>query len=264
MHTPSNWTVAVHEKCWGSDLEHQVSTSRWKARQLCRLALGALCCALSMGASCRPHDGDLPRAESSPPRVSPPGKASAAEDRRAVVVRRGFPAIISRSEWGALPAQAALLRPHQIRLLTLHHTAGRLGKAADARRQMRSIQRFHQRSRGWGDIAYHYLIAPSGTIFEGRASAYQPDTATDYDTKGHLGICLMGNFEEQPPTPEALLSLKHLAAYLLDAYRLPESALGQHRDFAATACPGRLLTDWFQEEGRKSILKATHERSSTR
>ena len=70
---------------------------------------------------------------------------------------------------------------------------------------MRAIQRWHL-ARGWATIGYHFVVSPSGRIFRGR-----PVDRLGAHVLGHnagtVGICLMGNFETERPTPAALRSL---------------------------------------------------------
>ena len=78
---------------------------------------------------------------------------------------------------------------------------------------MRAIQRWHL-ARGWATIGYHFVVSPSGRIFRGR-----PVDRLGAHVLGHnagtVGICLMGNFETERPTPAALRSLEHTCRRLV-------------------------------------------------
>jgi len=54
--------------------------------------------------------------------------------------------------------------------------------------------------RKWTDIPYHFLIAPDGTIYEGKSVYTVGETATEYDPTGHLLITCLGNLEVQEPS----------------------------------------------------------------
>jgi hypothetical protein len=165
--------------------------------------------------------------------------------------------LVVRSDWGASAALPELMESHgpEIRHVTIHHTAGRNKPNQDERAVLRGIQRFHQGEKSWGDIAYHFLIGPSGAIYQGRDLAFASDTATGYDPKGHLNISLLGNFEEEQPTPEALASLVLVAAHLMSEFDLPPSQLRTHRRVAATLCPGEHLEAWLKAEGEAAIAE---------
>lgn len=91
-------------------------------------------------------------------------------------------------------------------------------------------------------VGYHYLIAPTGEVYQTRAIgedgchciAFDEGEHTSFN-KSSVGICLMGNFEFEDPTPEQIKSLEGLLKNLK-----PQRILG-HRDVASTLCPGKSL-----------------------
>ncbi|HMB95683.1 MAG TPA: peptidoglycan recognition family protein, partial [Tepidisphaeraceae bacterium] len=56
-----------------------------------------------------------------------------------------------------------------------------------------------------------------------------------------IGICLVGNFDIERPTPRQMQSLAKLTAYLMRTYNISESNVLGHRDTKPTDCPGRNL-----------------------
>jgi hypothetical protein len=146
--------------------------------------------------------------------------------------------IVSRSGWSARPP---LRDPTPIETPTprlwVHHT----GAEQHGAQGVRDIQRYHQASKGWNDIAYSFLIDDDGTIYEGRGAGVA-GAHTEGDNSSSHAACLMGNFDERPPTAEAVASLVWLARHGRDAgWWVP--TLGGHRDApgAQTACPGAHL-----------------------
>jgi hypothetical protein len=142
----------------------------------------------------------------------------------------------------------------EIKKIVVHHTAETgvsTGKSSE--QVVNGIYSYHAKARGWGDIGYHFIIAPDGTIFEGRAGG-------DFVVGGHvycsntqtIGIALMGNFQTQSPGEDQLEALEKLIAGLSKKYNIDPSAesafhgefspvvLG-HRDLGSTACPGENL-----------------------
>lgn len=161
-----------------------------------------------------------------------------------------------RAQWNAAPPNPGLV-PHRVERITIHHTATRQVGGEAAKKAIRSFQRLHQHHprKSLPDIAYHYLIAADGVIYEGRDVKMRGDTHTAYDPTGHLLICLLGNFERDKPTVEQLSSLAKLTAWALDQYKLEPKTISVHRDHAATACPGKNLTKWIADGELTSKVK---------
>lgn len=182
----------------------------------------------------------------------------------ALAVALLFPAaaageVLSRADWGAKPALAGQA-PHEVRRITLHHTAVRANPGRALAAKMRGLQRFSQsdelfadgrRKRVWPDVPYHFYIDADGRIAEGRDLRFAGDTNTNYDPSGHIGIAVEGNFEIEKPTKAQEQALAGLLARLMKDYGLTVEDIGTHKHFAATACPGRHL-----EARLPAILKA--------
>jgi hypothetical protein len=94
------------------------------------------------------------------------------------------PQIVPRTEWQAEkedPRSGALEPMGQVKHLSVHHTAvGKLRGNGTPEAELRIIQHGHRGDNQWGDIAYHFLIAPDGRIFEGRSTKYAPNSNTRY------------------------------------------------------------------------------------
>lgn len=167
--------------------------------------------------------------------------------------------VFARSVWNALPPIVERMKanPSDIRHITIHHTAGINRPGMNEPSVIHGIQNFHRQEKKWGDLAYHYFVSPSGRIYEGRDAQYVPDTATEYDTTGHITVCLLGNFEREHPSDAAKNSLIVLVAALLQAHKLSPSAIRVHRQVARTACPGQNLIHWLETEGNSIVSKKT-------
>ena len=179
--------------------------------------------------------------------------------------------VIKRAEWGARPPRGSYTpRPPNNRCV-IHHTAGEYvasepGKPgprwwrlaargiASARvrraitawekqhaatitrevKAMQAMQAMHM-SMGWVDLGYHYVVFPSGRIYEGR-----PDTVYGAHAKGgndQIGFSFAGNYERDRPTIAALAAYQewhdhHKITGVTGHYRVPGNA---------TACPGKHL-----------------------
>lgn len=164
-------------------------------------------------------------------------------------------AIIPRSGWNAATAKPYKLHtPVQI---TIHHEGTKLDYQADAAGKIKNIQTWGMGpDRKWTDIPYHFLIAPDGTIYEGRAIFTAGETATEYDPTGHLLITCLGNLEVQEVPPQQLTSLIKLIAYCCKKYDLPFETLASHKDFSKqTNCPGKNLYQYFENGYIKNEVK---------
>ncbi|MBE7051892.1 MAG: hypothetical protein E7395_04905 [Ruminococcaceae bacterium] len=112
--------------------------------------------------------------------------------------------------------------------IVLHHMAGS-GSVDD-------IHRIHL-GNGWTGIGYHFYVRKDGTVFRGR-----PIDAVGAHTSGYnsqaLGICFEGNYETEKAMPEVQKKAgQELVSYLKGVY--PNAKIKKHRDFNATACPGK-------------------------
>lgn len=177
------------------------------------------------------------------------------------------PAIVSAAEWGSKPQPIPDARKHTPKYVTIHH-AGVLWQAkVTPATFVRNMQAWGQKEKGWPDLAYHFLIAPDGTILEGRPLTYEPESNTKYPLAGNIGVEMMGNFEEQRPDPRQLASCAKLTAWLCHQYRIDLAQIRGHNDAAPrqTSCPGkdfnRYLKDgqfrrWVQEvlEGKAPTI----------
>ncbi|HHL19737.1 MAG TPA: hypothetical protein ENJ33_08375 [Thiothrix sp.] len=165
--------------------------------------------------------------------------------------------IIPRSSWMSKQSRINLhaLVPHSatIQRITIHHTATPQRKNIPA--SLRGIQRYHQQEKGWADIAYHYLIAADGKIYEGRNAAYIGSSSTTYPLDNNLMIALVGNFEKYPPSEQALSALKNLVLNRLAHYHLKPTAVYTHGEQADTLCPGRYLKNWYVNQGKTAISR---------
>jgi hypothetical protein len=163
--------------------------------------------------------------------------------------------IIPRSGWNA--AEPKPYKQHTPVRITVHHEGTKLELTDDAAKKINAIQRWGMGpDRKWVDIPYHFLIAPNGTIYEGRAVNTVGETATEYDPTGHLLINCLGNLEVQELRPEQLQSLIKLIAYCSRKYNIPAETLASHKDYSKqTNCPGKNLYVYFENGYIKQQVK---------
>lgn len=163
--------------------------------------------------------------------------------------------IVPRSGWNANEPEP--YKSHTLSRITIHHEGTRLEIADDAAKKIKNIQVWGMGpDRNWTDIPYHFLIAPDGTIYEGRNVLTVGETATEYDPTGHLLISCLGNLEVQEMPEQQLNSLIKLVAYCCKKYTLPLETLASHRDYSTqTSCPGKNLYQYLQNGYLKTGVK---------
>ncbi len=181
------------------------------------------------------HLGPLPRRAYVPPTP--------------IVRKDPFDDVIPRAAWGARPMRDNHDPMAAVTRLTLHHTdalddLGGLGGRDDGE-VMLAIQRFHQETRGWADIGYHFVVGRDGRVYEGRPLEVQGAHAGGGNNIENVGISAIGNFETNLPDARQLDAIERLLAAAVRRWSLPSAALFGHRDLKPTACPGDALHAWF-------------------
>ncbi|MBW4521502.1 MAG: peptidoglycan recognition protein family protein [Scytolyngbya sp. HA4215-MV1] len=167
--------------------------------------------------------------------------------------------ILPYTVWTSVPTPASIPDLVNPKRVTLHHTVIAMLPANATQAQeierMRLILDIHLNSSKFADIGYHYIVMPSGRVYEGRSS--QKAGAHDLINDG-FGVAVDGNFEsslrltqKQFDTVVALCALlfKRMGlndpvtpvsttTYSFGTQQLPR-ILG-HRDRYTTACPGSI------------------------
>jgi hypothetical protein len=129
--------------------------------------------------------------------------------------------------------------------IVLHHSANPEGSYDQ-------IDREHRKVLGWEGCGYHFIIgngtgSPDGQIEVAKRWSDQRHGVHSRNGKHPdvneygIGICLVGDLDEAPPTPRQIAAAKALIAYLGTRYGVPADRIGTHADLAAspTACPGK-------------------------
>jgi len=164
-------------------------------------------------------------------------------------------AIIPRVQWGAMAANAARMDKNRggWKRITVHHSAERVppeldGTLAESAAAVRSIQKAHMdgKETGYGDIGYHFVIDPYGNIFQGRDLAWQGAHASGANNVQNIGVCLLGNFDEEKPTQAALARCRQLLDNLRSTWRIPRRQVLTHQELRSTECPGKYLARWVE------------------
>jgi N-acetyl-anhydromuramyl-L-alanine amidase AmpD len=149
------------------------------------------------------------------------------------------------------------------RYIVLHHSAAGRGNYDQ-------IDREHRKILGYDGCGYHFVIGNGTGSGDGQIEVAQRwnnqkqgvhcrnAQSPDVDEYG-IGICLVGDFDQQPPTPRQVAAAQALLAYLGQRYRIEANRVSTHAHLAATptVCPGK----FFPSE---SILVAAMANSASR
>lgn len=156
--------------------------------------------------------------------------------------------IISRADWGAAPPKAdptkMLVLP---RINWYIHWVGEGYPAGMSDDQiMRSIQRYHQGTKGWNDIAYSFAVGRNARAYEGRGFGIQGAHTNHHNSDGMGIVFLIGKGE----TPT--LDMWHTATDIIEqgrklGYGGVSITVHPHMDVEPpgyTECAGPELTAW--------------------
>jgi hypothetical protein len=119
--------------------------------------------------------------------------------------------------------------------IILHHSATPDGTVY---RDYDSIKRGHL-ARGWKDIGYHWVIEKVNgvlTAIPGRPESIEGAHCPGRNYDG-IGVCCVGNFETEIPSEELYIFTANLCRGIM--LRHPIKVIAGHRDYYATACPGK-------------------------
>ncbi len=126
--------------------------------------------------------------------------------------------------------------------IILHHTATDMGNA-------KTINLAHGARGFWNGLGYHFLI-DNGTLGKGDGQIEMSPRWIRQQEGAHckadgmndksIGIALVGNFNNESPTPNQMQSLMFLLRILCNYYHIPSPCIMGHREVpgAATECPG--------------------------
>ncbi len=130
------------------------------------------------------------------------------------------------------------------RYIVLHHSATESGS-------VEGIDQAHRRRRDasgrpWRGIGYHFVIGNGNGMKDGEiAATFRWVEQTNGAHAGvelfnelGVGICLIGNFDESPPTPAQIQATRRLIRQLRTRFDIAEERIMTHRDLKPTACPG--------------------------
>lgn len=118
---------------------------------------------------------------------------------------------------------------NKIKYIILHH-------AEAVQATPNQIHAWHLQN-GWAGAGYNYYVRKDGTVYEMRGNNVGAHTQS-YNSVS-IGICCEGNYDTESTMPDKQYSaLVELIKMVKMKYPNTEK-IGGHRDFNATACPGK-------------------------
>lgn len=129
--------------------------------------------------------------------------------------------------------------------IVIHHTASNRGSVESIHEA--HLQRKDGSGKPWKGIGYHFVIGNGHGMPDGEVEStfrWREQTAgahagvAEYNQSG-IGIAIVGNFDEEPPTSAQLEAVKQLVASLKSEYGIPAQNVIGHGEIKATACPGK-------------------------
>jgi hypothetical protein len=194
-------------------------------------------------------------AETVRPQIEPEPQLPVAEP----VVESWF---IPRTEWARQPVVVSRTTPMggTPTRITVHHSGDKDDLNADSVAWLRQVDLNHIKGinhpEPWACIGYHFIIDPSGRVFEGRPLRYQGAHAGNpVVNRLNIGICLMGNFDVQRVPPAQRTALLNCLDRLCLQYGINRAEVFGHKKFKVTECPGRFLSQIIDAYARRDDVR---------
>jgi len=129
--------------------------------------------------------------------------------------------------------------------IVLHHSAteGATVEAIDTAHRARK----DAAGKPWLGIGYHFVVGDGQGIADGlieptfrwRDQIHGAHSGDRPHNDAGIGICLVGNFDEHPPSQRQIAATRKLIADLQKTYAIRTVNVVVHRDLSVTNCPGK-------------------------
>ena len=158
----------------------------------------------------------------------------------------GHYVLVHREQWAVSAVRGNNLPMNGVSRITIHHTGEHAGlEGVPEVEVLRRIEHYHQATKGWAAIGYHYLVGTGGRVYEGRPVQYQGAHVRS-NNEHNLGISVIGDFMHQLPNPRQLATVD---AFLTDQrlrYKISDHRVYGHRQLGSSECPGDALYGWLE------------------
>ena len=197
------------------------------------------CSCLFVIVGCASNDEPMPQIVYSPdtePKLTPPKVIKPHRSRENVyrnIPRDWLPPSRVEKRWTAI---------------VIHHSATENGNAA-------MFDKMHREEKHWEGIGYDFVIGNGIDSGDGQvevtfrwrrqiAGAHCGGTPGNWANEDAVGICLVGNFNQQLPTTRQMQSLLKLIRFLQKRYGISKSRIYGHKTTPGarvTDCPGKMF-----------------------
>lgn len=170
--------------------------------------------------------------------VTPPDRSPQGASAVQVSVESEPPVVGWPTEWNAEAPERSW------RWIVLHHSGTERGSVNAIDREHR--RQTDRKGNHWLGIGYHFVIGngrgmEDGAIeptFRWKQQLHGAHAGSETHNESGIGICLIGNFEDQPPTPAQQQAATQLVELLAIRFQLPRDHVLRHGDLKRTECPG--------------------------
>ncbi len=148
--------------------------------------------------------------------------------------------------------------------IVIHHSATASGS-------VEAIHNEHQKRKdsagnNWLGIGYHFVIGNGSGMEDGEIEAtfrwkqqiHGAHSGSAVHNEFGIGICLIGDFQKQPPSKNQMESVIRLIRHLANHYQIAGESVIGHRTVKRTLCPGRFFP--LQDAIRKSLGEGSRDR----
>lgn len=190
-----------------------------------------------------------------------------------VVVQEDVPPVdetwyIPRAQWTRQPVVVGRTTPMggTPNRITVHHSGDKDDVHADSVAWLRQVDLNHIKGinhpEPWACIGYHFIIDPSGRVYEGRPLQYQGAHAgNNLVNRLNIGICLIGNFDVQRVPPAQRTALLSALDRMCLQYGISRASVYGHKKFKVTECPGRFLSQIIDAYTQREAVGADEQRA---
>lgn len=141
--------------------------------------------------------------------------------------------------------------------VVIHHSGTQSGSVASIHQNHR--QRKDKQGQPWLGIGYHFVIGNGSGMEDGKIEStfrwkqqiHGAHSGSAVHNANGIGICLIGNFQENAPSKKQIAAVTQLIKTLATKYKIPSRLVIGHNTVKPTACPGKLFP--LQDVKRNSL-----------
>lgn len=150
--------------------------------------------------------------------------------------------------------------PRNITEVVIHHsvtpasqTLAKSLASFDANHKRLTAQGQPESGTEWRNIGYHYVVHATEGVANSRLDHIIGYHASNWEAnKRSIGICLVGNFDQEYPSEAHIRAVSDLIKGLVGRY--PNvNKVSAHREYSKKSCPGKNISDMIIESFQKLV-----------